>query len=274
MVVHLCAPLGDAVRRSLSAADGAGRRTGWVGNGRGGGLPGVVGVGSVDPCGGVEEQLLGVRAELAHVLTDALELCRVGPVLGGEFVELGEEHLLLVGGEGGIIGRFNGLADGGQGHDRWPVHDEHGRRTSGGLGEETGHVEQLGVRRHALGGSLRLLEEGGEEAERQRHEGEGRRGGEAPPQHLGHELHFGLLHLLGVEESVAKVDELAQGDADALLGEGGVDGSMELSWLVKCVGQWACTNGGIIKFEWVILRLQDTIEIGERNMFHMHFHRQ
>ena len=176
------------------------------------------------------------------MLTDVLELCRVGSVLIGELVELGEEHLLLVGGEGDIIGRFDGLADGGQGHDRWLVYDEHGRRTSGGLGEETGHVEQLGVRRLALQSSLRLLEEGGEEAERQRHEGEGRRGGEAPPQHLGHELHFGLLDLLGVEVTVAQVDELAEGDADALLGEGGVDGSVELLWLVRSSG--ACTNGG------------------------------
>lgn len=146
------------------------------------------------------------------------------------------------------------------------MYDEHGRRTSGGLGEEAGHVEQLGVRRLALESSLRLLEEGGKEAECQRHEGEGRRGGEAPPQHLGHELHLGLLDLLGVEVTVAEVDELAEGNADALLGQGGVDGSMELLWLVHSSG--ACTNDeGIVKFEWVILALQDTIEIGERNMF-------
>lgn len=113
MVVHLGGSLGDAVRRSLSAADGAGRRTGRVGPGRGGGCPRLVGVGGVHPRGGVEEQLLGVRAELAHVLTDALELCRVGSVLIGKLVELGEEHLLLVGVEGDIIGRFDGLADGG-----------------------------------------------------------------------------------------------------------------------------------------------------------------
>ena len=229
--VHLGGPLGNAVRRSLAAAGGAGRGTGRAAGAGGGGGHGLVsGVGPVDLGGGVDEQLPGRRAELAHVFPDALELSRVGPVLGGELVELGEEQPLLTGAEGGVVGRVDGLGDGGKGHDRRLVHDGDGRGARGRLSEEAGDVEHLGVGGLAPGGVLRHLEVGGEEAKGQRHEGDGRRGGEVPPQHFGHERHFRLLDLPGVELAVAEVDELAEGDADALLGEGGVDASVEL-WL-------------------------------------------